>query len=174
MWSIITPAVTTLAMALPAPAAAACAGADAAPAQRDRQANSATVLCLLSEQRAAHGLPPLGSDRRLAAAARAHSRDMAVHHYFAHDSRSGASFAVRIRRTGWMRGRRRWSVGENLAWGTGGLATPRAIVAAWMKSPPHRRAILESAYRVVGIGVAIGAPVDGAADGATYTADFGS
>jgi uncharacterized protein YkwD len=161
MWSIITPAVTTLAMAMPAPAAAACAGADAAPAPRDRQASSATVHCLLNEQRAAHGLPPLG-------------RDMALHHYFAHDSRSGASFAVRIRRTGWMRGRRRWSVGENLAWGTGGLATPRAIVSAWMKSPPHRRAILESAYRAVGIGVAIGAPVDGAADGATYTADFGS
>jgi uncharacterized protein YkwD len=174
MWSTIMPAVAALAMTVSAPAAAPCAGADAAPAQLDRQARSATVLCLLNDQRAASGLPPLGGDRRLAAAARAHSRDMVAHQYFAHDSRSGASFAVRIRRAGWMRGRRSWRVGENLAWGTGGLATPRAILAAWMKSPPHRRAVLDSGYRVVGIGVAIGAPVGGAADGATYTADFGS
>jgi uncharacterized protein YkwD len=174
MWSTITPAVAALAMTLPAQAAAACAGADLAPAQLDRHARSATVLCLLNEQRATNGLAPLRRDRRLAAAARAHSEDMVAHRYFAHDSRSGASFAVRISRTGWMHGRRRWSVGENLAWGTGGRATPRAILAAWMESPPHRRAILDSAYRVVGIGVATGAPIAGAADGGTYTADFGS
>ena len=57
--------------------------------------------------------------------------------------------------------------------GNGGLATPRAIVEAWMASPPHRETLLNASYRTVGIGVALGVPVRDAGDGATYTADFG-
>ena len=34
---------------------------------------------------------------------------------------------------------RAWSIGENLAWGAGALATPGRIVNAWMRSPGHRR-----------------------------------
>jgi uncharacterized protein YkwD len=173
MWK---PAATTLAavaLISPASAAAACAGAESPPAQLAGHARVVTVRCLINEQRAAHGLRALHADRRLAAAARRHSADMVAHQYFAHESRSGAPFTARIAQTGWMRRRRRWSVGENLGWGTGGLATPRAIVDAWMASPPHRATLLNSAYRAVGIGVTLGAPVRGAGDGATYTADFG-
>ena len=172
MWKT---AATAIAVALisPAPAAAACSGADSPPAQLARHARELTVRCLINEQRSAHGLRALRTDRRLASAARRHSADMVAHHYFAHDSRSGAPFSARIAKTGWMRKRRSWSVGENLAWGTGARATPRAIVEAWMASPPHRDTLLNRAYRVVGIGVALGAPVGDAGDGATYTADFG-
>jgi uncharacterized protein YkwD len=173
MWKTAATTLAAVALISPAPAAAACAGADSSPAQLSGRARAVTVRCLLNEQRAAHGLRALHNDRRLAAAARRHSADMVAHHYFAHESRSGAAFSARIAQTGWMRRRRRWSVGENLGWGTGGLATPRAIVAAWLASPPHRETLLNVSYRAVGIGVALGAPVRGAGDGATYTADFG-
>lgn len=67
--------------------------------------------------------------------------------------------------------------GENLIWGTGSRATPRSAVNAWMKSPPHRRTMLERRYRQVGVGVALGAPEGDAprilGGAAIYTADFG-
>ncbi len=83
---------------------------------------------------------------------------MVAHGYFAHDSRSGARFSARIARVGWMRSRTRWRVGENLAWGTGRAASPRAVLAAWLRSPGHRRVLLRRSYRVVGVGVAAGTP----------------
>jgi uncharacterized protein YkwD len=173
MWKTAATAIAAVALITPAQAAAACEGADSPPAELTKHARTVTVRCLINEQRAAHGLRALHNDRRLASAARRHSADMVAHSYFAHDSRSGAPFSARIAQTGWMRRRRRWSIGENLGWGTGGLATPRAIVDAWMASPPHRETLLNGVYRAVGIGVTLGAPVRGAGDGATYTADFG-
>ena len=65
-----------------------------------------------------------------------------------------------------------WALGENLAWGTGRLATPREIMRAWMDSPGHRANIVKRSYREIGIGVVTGVPSDRGA-GATYTADFG-
>jgi uncharacterized protein YkwD len=127
-----------------------------------------TVIQLLNQQRAANGVGPLRADGRLAKAARGHSREMVAHHSFGH-----GSFVNRIKRTGWMRGKRSWKVGENLAWGEGDRATPQAIVGAWMASPPHRATLLSPAYHFVGVGVVAGVP-SGAGDGATYTADFGS
>ena len=143
------------------------------PAGASVGTRSAEVLELLNAARVEHGVPPLRADSRLARAASAHSRDMVAHHYFAHESRTGARPSRRVARTGWMRGRRHWKVGENLAWGTLGRARPAAIVAAWLRSPPHRRIMLDPAYRVVGVGVARGNPIDDAARGRTYTADFG-
>lgn len=114
----------------------------------------------------------LRPERRLGRAALGHSRDMVAQHYFSHTSRSGLSFSARIATTGWMRGRRHWTVGESLAWQPGRPA-PRGVVLAWLHSPPHRRVLLHPAFRVVGIGIAPGTPTSGPG-GATYTADFGS
>jgi uncharacterized protein YkwD len=65
-----------------------------------------------------------------------------------------------------------WALGENLAWGTGSLATPRSIMKAWMDSPGHRANVVKRAYREIGIGVVTGVPSD-RDSGATYTTDFG-
>ena len=151
--------------------AATCAGADTAPAQLGRAQAAKTTLCLLNRERAAHGLRPLRLDARLARAAGGHARDMVAGHYFAHDSRSGASFDARIRRTGWMRSRRSWRVGENLGYGEGATAAPRRMVAAWMHSAGHRANILAPGFREIGIGIAARAPTGAA--GATYATDFG-
>ena len=136
--------------------------------------NPAEVLRLVNAARADIGAPPLRADRRLARAARLHSRDMVAHGYFAHDSRSGERPSVRVARTGWMLGRGAWHLGEDLAWGIGSEARPAAIVAAWLRSPAHRRVALARKYRVVGVGIARGTPIVGATSGLTYTADFGS
>jgi uncharacterized protein YkwD len=134
----------------------------------------ADTRCLLNEKRAARGLSALKIDRRLTRAARRHSGDMVAQTYFAHDSLSGQSFSGRIAATGWMDGRDRWTVGENLAWGAGWRDTPHAIVSAWMHSAAHRHNILRPRFRVIGIGVKRGTPVDGLDRGITYTTDFGS
>jgi uncharacterized protein YkwD len=97
---------------------------------------------------------------------------MVARRYFAHVTPAGEGLRARVARTGWMHRRRRWRLAENLGWGTGPLATPQAIVAAWMKSPPHRRNVLRADLRLVGIGIAAGTPF--ARAGATFTADFGS
>ncbi len=162
--------------AVPAGAGAAspCDSGDVMPALLTSEARQATTLCVLNAERTTRGLVALRIDRRLTRSALAHSRDMVENGYFAHESRSGASFDARISRTGWMRGRSRWGVGENLAWGSLTRAPARAIVSEWMKSASHRRNILEPRFRTVGIGIVDGAPRAGIADAATYTTDFGT
>jgi uncharacterized protein YkwD len=133
----------------------------------------AAVLCLHNRERDARGLPLLRESDKLRRAAQDHSGDMVAGGYFAHESQSGADMADRILGTGYARGEG-WSLGENIAWGTGGLATAAEIQRAWMQSPGHKANILRRQFREIGIGIALGAPFDsGGLDGATYTADFG-
>ena len=157
-----------------APASAAgpdCPSAGQSPRELSVTEVRVATLCLLNAERRAHGLAPLQHHRRLALAGTRHVRDMVGARYFAHDSRSGRRFSARIARTGYAGGRRA-VFGENLAWGTGALATPRAIVRAWMQSPGHRANILRPEFREIGIAVAAGTPGHGA-DGATYATEFG-
>jgi uncharacterized protein YkwD len=162
------------------------ASADAAGRERAQCANSglqpaagnlglvrAAVLCLHNRERSAHGLPLLRENAKLRRAARGHSGDMVRSRFFAHESRSGADVSARILETGYARNRG-WSLGENIAWGTGSLGTAGAIQRAWMASPGHKANILRRQFREIGIGIAIGAPApSGGLHGATYTADFG-
>ena len=65
-----------------------------------------------------------------------------------------------------------WMLGENLAWGTGSLGTPRGAMKAWMKSPGHKANILKRGFHELGVGIVAGVPGSDDA-GATYTVDFG-
>ena len=110
---------------------------------------------------------------RVARAARAHSRDMVARRYFAHVTPAGSTLSmrvVRLRVDPRAPPLARWA--RRSAWGSGPLASPDAIVAAWLDSPAHRRIALARRWRVVGIGVASGTPF--ATPGATFTADFGT
>src|SRR5262245_13821648 len=104
MRRIVQLAVSSLLAAAAAAAAPAGAGA-AGCAGADSLGPGAThaTLCLINRQRRAHGLRRLRLDRKLSRAARGHAADMVRRHYFDHNSRSGASFDARIRRTGWTR-----------------------------------------------------------------------
>jgi uncharacterized protein YkwD len=163
---------STLAVCATASAAAPCAGAGASVQKLGANAARSATLCLLNRERAARGRSALRLNGRLTRAAQAHSADMVAHRYFAHESRDGTGVGARIARTGWTRHRRSWAVGENIAYGTGGRATPRAIVSAWMRSAGHRKNILNGRFRVIGVGIASGTP--GGTAGGTYSTDFGS
>jgi uncharacterized protein YkwD len=163
-------AIGAVALSAPAPVAAAgpCAGADADPATTSMQVVKRATLCLLNQQRTSHGLGKLHANGRLSLASQRHANDMTRRKYFAH-----GNFVGRIKASHYLQGSGSWTVGENIAWGSGDLATPREIVRAWMDSPPHRHNILTGKFREIGIGVARGVPVRENYDGATYATDFG-
>ena len=154
-------------------AASSCSKANASPTAGSRAAVARTTLCLVNAERHNQELRPLRMSRPLSAAARHHSSDMVHKSYFSHTAPNGPSFVQRIRSSGYLRSAERWRVGENLGWGAGAESSPRAIVQAWMQSPPHRKAILTPAYREAGVGVVRGVPTSRTAGGATYTMDFG-
>jgi uncharacterized protein YkwD len=154
---------------------APCANADLMPVAGNLSTVRAAVLCLHNRERAAHGLPSLHESFKLRIAAAGHSNHMVSKHFFDHTSPSGSDMVDRILGTGYARNQG-WALGENIAWGTGDLATAAQIERAWMHSPAHKANILRRTYREIGIGIAVGAPVTdaGGMDGATYTADFGA
>src|SRR4051794_36801287 len=159
--------------AAPASAATVCASTDGPTAQSSAVVLANSALCLVNQERSARGLRPLKSNRRLAKAAGGHAKDMVVRGYFSHDSLGGATFVDRIRKVGYVPARVFPSLGEDLAWGSGALGTPREIVSGWMNSPGHRANILDAKFREAGMGVAFG-DVGAGEDGVTYALDFGS
>ena len=152
-----------------------CASSSANPHAVAYTAARSATLCLLNRERRKRGLRSLRYNRRLATAAGRHAKDMVRRGYFAHDSLDGRDFVDRIMRTRYIRGRRGgWALGENLAWGSGDLATPRSIVRAWMRSRSHRRNILNRRFREIGVALVLSAPVRGAGRAATYVTEFGA
>ena len=171
----LVPAVLTVlvTVSIPSAAPAACAGRNRSPDEIGATAVRTATLCLVNAKRRAHDLRPLRHATKLSGR-RGGTRTTWSGTTTSRTTRARATFRTRIARTGWMRGRKNWVIGENLAWGGGSRSTPRATVAAWMDSPGHRANILHGRFRVIGIGVANGVPVQGGGSGATYTTDFGS
>jgi uncharacterized protein YkwD len=143
-------AIAVLALAVPA--------AGLAGMTRDET----SLLQEMNRVRAQHGLVPLRYDARLERAARSHSREMITAGTFAH-----GAFANRMHKFA-VHGR---LAGENLAWGTGYLATPRGIVTAWLASPEHRANLLRASFSRVGIGSLVGSFL-GNQGANVVTADF--
>jgi len=153
-------------------AGAACGNVDVIPTADTVAAVEDAVLCLLNGERADRGLAQLAENAQLAQAALGHATDMVQRDYFSHDSPDGATMTDRIAATGYLPDDASWLVGENLAWGTGSLATARAIMDAWMSSEGHRANILNPRFREIGMGTALGTP-QGGDSGATYAHEFG-
>ena len=140
------------------------AGVEVAQAARTAalSQSESSLLSAMNNARVHAGLAPLRLDTRLEAAARAHTREMLATNTFAH-----GAFANRIRSVG-VRAPR---IGENLAWGTGGLSAARAIVSMWLASPEHRANLLHPGYRLVGVGALSGC-FDGRRHTLMVTTDF--
>jgi uncharacterized protein YkwD len=162
---------TFLALALFPAAAQACHGGHRPVEPQHLKRASKATLCLLNRVRTHHGLHRLHGNADLRHAATHHSRHMVRRHFFEHTAPNGSTMVARVRASGYLHAGIFWTVGENLGWGQGALGTPRAMVRAWMHSPPHRANILTPGFRDIGIGVVAGAPFGGS--GATYTTDFG-
>ena len=104
-----------------------------------------------NRQRAMQNLPPLEVDLNLTLTARDHSKDMATHGFFAHESPLPGKTTFRDRAA-------RFSVeaaGENIFVGS---TEGKDAVEAWMNSDGHRANILGSHSR---IGVALARSADG-------------
>jgi hypothetical protein len=118
----------------------------------------------------------LALNARLQRTAQGHTRDMAFRDYFDHSRGPGDTLLRRMRAAGYIFSSRiGYEVGENIGWGTLWLATPRAMVAAWMASPGHRANILDPRFHDTAVGVSPHPPSSLARGqaGAIYTQDFG-
>ena len=153
-----------------------CANTELMPSPENIALARDAVLCLINRERAEHSLSPLVVNPRLESAAEEHCAELIADDYFAHVSPDGETPVDRIRRTGYIPGPTvGYVIGENLAWGTYNLATPRSIVAAWIASPGHLANILESQYTETGIGIVPSVPqaFGGGSPGASYAQEFG-
>ena len=103
------------------------------------------MLEMVNEERIKHGLKPVQADPELSLVARAHSNDMFIKGYFAHDSPDGKSPFDRMRGANVQFK----FAGENLA-----LAQTLEIAHTnLMNSPGHRANILHPSFGRLGIGV---------------------
>jgi uncharacterized protein YkwD len=128
-------------------------------------AEESRILELVNRKRADAGLVPLKLSGRLAVAARGHSYDMALRHYFSHNSADGVSAEQRIRGSGIDYS----EIGENIY--VDDLPDPERLperaVDRWMGSAGHRKNMLSPSFNETGVGIAR------AADGSAYiTQDF--
>jgi uncharacterized protein YkwD len=133
-----------------------------------------SITCLINDERTSNGLQPVSTNDDLRQAALSHSNEMIKQSYFEHTSPAGVTFMDRIEATGYMRGARSWTVGENLVWGTGPLSTPQALVTAWMNSPPHRENLLRPTFRELGVAALAGTPLTQTdLTGVTVSSEYG-
>lgn len=117
-----------------------CDQASVAAARLPMSTVRATVQCLINEQRAKFGLPPLRNSNRLDNMAQVWVNTLVAIDAFTH-----GDFTARLRSAGVS-----YSVaGEDLA---SGQLTPRQVVAAWMASADHCRNILAPVYTRFGGG----------------------
>jgi uncharacterized protein YkwD len=123
------------------------------------------LLTLHNYARKNHGLKPFCVHPALQEAARAHSKDMIKHDYYAHTTKGkNQSACARIHRFGY-----RWSdCAENIGYNP----TPEGVFFSWMRSSIHRRNILDGTFHEIGIGACAGDYSDSKTT--MYTVDFGA
>jgi uncharacterized protein YkwD len=153
-----------------------CQDAELRPTGEDLERIRAATICLVNRERAAHGERPLALNGDLQQAAQGHTQGMVAGNYFEHVSPGGQTLLDRLRSAGYVYSARvGYEIGENIAWGSSRLGTPRAIVASWMASPGHRANILDARFRDTGLGVSAQLPARAGRGvlGGIYTQDFG-
>jgi uncharacterized protein YkwD len=107
--------------------------AEAAPTTKEKR-----LITAINNARAAHGVRRLRIGPRIQAGAHAWARTL-------------------IRTDSFRHGRLAAGVSENIAWGTCNWMTPAKAVRLWLRSPGHRRILLDRSARYVGAGWAAGA-----------------
>lgn len=105
-----------------------------------------SVVRLMNEERAKHGLAPLQLEPRLTAAANERMKHMEDEQFWAHNAPDGTPPFVWFAPAGY----RYSTAGENLA---RGFENAALLVSSWMESPGHRDNILSAGYADCGISV---------------------
>ncbi|HEX5851760.1 MAG TPA: CAP domain-containing protein [Solirubrobacteraceae bacterium] len=152
-----------------------CLNAHLHPTAKNAAAINKAILCLVDQIRRARGLPRLHPNGALGSVASSQVVTMVRSDYFADIRPSGQTPLALVGVTSYPDHTEAVAVGQNIAWGTGGLATPAHIVAAWMASPPHRANILSREYRDAGVAMTPAVPnvLRVGHSGATYAFEFG-
>ncbi|KAG3117913.1 hypothetical protein PI124_g3921 [Phytophthora idaei] len=122
------------------------------------------MLDAVNAERTKAGLSALCTNKKLAAAAARHSKDMADNDFMEHDGSDGSTMSERITDAGYA-----WNaVAENVAAGQEDVAS---VMESWMNSEGHRANILGADYTMFGTAYAYNAD-------STYkhywTQDFGA
>lgn len=177
--SLVAAAALLLAMlatmaTAPAASAAKCKRADVPAYKLAGKKARKLTLCLLNVQRKERGLKGLNEHKKARKAAKRHTRVMLKEDCFAHLCPGEPDLGGRFKQVGYTDCGCSWSVGENIAWGQGRLASPRKIVKAWMNSSGHRANILNRSFEHIGIAIKRGSPTGGSSDRATFTTTFGA
>ena len=121
------------------------------------------LVNLINSARAEAGLPQLGVNPALTAAAQGHSIDMACHGLISHTGSDGSSPSQRIAAAGYIA-----SLASEIIYGSG---YPQTAFDWWMNDQIHRDEILNPYVTELGVGYAY---VAGTSAGGYYTVDFAS
>jgi uncharacterized protein YkwD len=130
---------------------AACGGAKQtntglAPAELEL-----VMRCMHDQARTKAGRKQLTWRSVLATSSDAKTADMMRCSQFSHNA-CGRSTLYHVHRVGYTSGGC-WGASENIAWGSGRLASVRSIMSGWLHSDGHRSTILSTRYRDFGMGV---------------------
>jgi uncharacterized protein YkwD len=159
-----------LAALVAAPAGVAGARATPCPGQDEPRAPLAVqekaMLCLTNAARRAAGKAPLAGLGSLDRAAARKSADIIRCDEFGREA-CGRDSTYWIERLTGCR-----ASDENIAWGTGATASPRAVFRSWMRSSASRANIL-GRYQRIGIGLRVG-DLEGNAAAHVWTQNFGT
>ncbi|MGH2864477.1 MAG: CAP domain-containing protein [Solirubrobacteraceae bacterium] len=158
-----------------AAASTACAGVNVHPNATNMLTADAATLCLVNRMRRTRRLRPLRANHELGRVARSQVTTMVDRDYFSDLRPTGQTPLSLVAVTRYPAHAAEFSVGQNIAWGTGNFTTPAHIVAEWMASPPHREIMLSGVYRDAGVAVTPAVPtiLSSSGAGATYAIEFG-
>ena len=142
-----------------------CRSADDASASV--QAQTRAITCLVNWARAHDRRGALVSRPALRRAAALKGHAVASCGDFSHTP-CGTRMSAAVRKSGY----RYTLLGENLFAGPWGSVTPREVVAAWLRSPPHRANVLAARFSELGIAPAHAPRLAGFGDAVVWTAAF--
>jgi uncharacterized protein YkwD len=109
------------------------------------------VFTLANRQRRLHGVRELEWNQALAEQALRHSVNMMQSGLFSHKDQTGVTLAARLRAASI-----RWSrCGENIFREYGMEDPADAAIEGWLKSPLHRKSLLDPLFTQTGVGIAI-------------------
>ena len=114
----------------------------------------------INVERVNNGKAALQWNDGLASVARGHSKDMTKRDYFSHDTPEGLGPTDRLHRAGMdCRKGNHWGIAENITIELSSSNVPEVAAKAvdgWMKSPGHRRNLLNGGYDSTGVGASFG------------------
>jgi uncharacterized protein YkwD len=134
---------------LPAVVLAVAASIAVVPSAASADAVSREVANRINAQSVSHGLRPLALDGRLFRAGRSQSSAMMARRSLSHGNPNGKARLTRL-----CRQMHANTIGETIGWIRYRNARKQAaaIVRWWMRSPPHRAALMSANFKRIGVG----------------------